>query len=260
MKHYSDITLERYLLNELPDALYAEITDACASDKELFSRIEQMRADTQNILTQYTPEFIGGRIRASIPAEKKTKKAGRILFPALLTSGAALALLLFFPSVIHHNETMRIATDQPESIRFKGDDAKLFIFRKGESAPEQLTKDSSAAEGDILQIAYTSRRNYGAIFSIDGRGSVTLHFPEDENADTALTTKGTVFLPKSYQLDDAPEFEKFYFIASDTPVNTAQILAKARRIAPGKNSVRTLPIGIPGTTEQTLLVAKRGSK
>ena len=46
---------------------------------------------------------------------------------------------------------------------------------------------------------------------------------------TALATKTTA-LPNAYALDDAPRFERFFFITSDEPIDVAQSLAAMRAL------------------------------
>jgi hypothetical protein len=61
------------------------------------------------------------------------------------------------------------------------------------------------------------------IASIDGAGVVTLHYPANADAPalaTALAQKPTS-LPQAYVLDDAPQFERFFFITSEDPIEVA---------------------------------------
>lgn len=68
-------------------------------------------------------------------------------------------------------------------------------------------------------------RAHGVIVSIDGRGQVTLHFPADAGAPTALESGRAVPLSHSYELDDAPLFERFMFVTAEAPDD---LLAKLR--------------------------------
>ena len=44
---------------------------------------------------------------------------------------------------------------------------------------------------------------YGAVISLDGRGTVTFHLPTHGTAAAELSGRGAVPLPRSYELDDA---------------------------------------------------------
>ncbi|MGL4368510.1 MAG: ActD-like protein, partial [Spirochaetota bacterium] len=164
----------------------------------------------------------------------------------------------FLPMPVQHVELIPAApTPVKSDIRFKGDDVKIFLYLKEQSGVRQLTRGDSASEGNLLQIAYVSRKRFGVIISIDGRGSVTLHFPATTKENTVLQQKGTAYLPNSYQLDDAPAFEKFFFIAADSPLNVPEIMAYARTCAKNPEKIHTDPLGYPGADEESFLLEKR---
>lgn len=258
---YSTITLERYLLGELPDQAMNELREAEASDPALRAQLDALRKSNDDILAAYPPEFMKGRIEAALP--KRTKPLRRRLSFALIPAGAAaaaaIALFLFTPTAVRTPDTVVAPPAQntglPEQTRFKGDDAKLFVYRKTDGGPEMLASGARAHEGQILQIAYASSKKYGVIFSIDGRGTVTLHFPADESGSTRLGG-GTVYLPSSYQLDDAPSFERFFFVASDTPFDAEKVLPRARKAALDRSAVRTASVAPDGFSETSVLVEK----
>ena len=85
------------------------------------------------------------------------------------------------------------------------------------------------------------------IFSIDGGGVVTIHLPTDgrESGSAAeLETGGEVRLPFSYELDAAPRFERFFFVAADEPFSLAPVLSRARELArTGDAAKGTLELG-----------------
>jgi hypothetical protein len=84
------------------------------------------------------------------------------------------------------------------------------------------------------------------ILSVDGRGVVTLHYPESEDKDPILDQYKKTFLSTSYELDDAPDFERFFFITSKSEIdvqailNSAKVLAKHPKTSdPAEPDVRT---------------------
>jgi hypothetical protein len=79
-----------------------------------------------------------------------------------------------------------------------------------------LKNGDKAYENDVIQITYLSAGNeYGFIFSFDGNGNITRHFPEDSwQAQKLSTVKQEVPLDFSYKLDDAPDYECFVFVSS----------------------------------------------
>jgi hypothetical protein len=93
-----------------------------------------------------------------------------------------------------------------------------------------LEDGARARAGDALQVAYdAASMPYGTVFSIDGRGNVTLHYPTDASALPDLDSGGVVTLPRSFVLDDAPLFERFYFVASEEPFDVGRLLERVRR-------------------------------
>ncbi len=121
---------------------------------------------------------------------------------------------------------------------------------------ELLTDGSTAVPGDLIQIKYLAAgAAYGVIFSIDGRGTVTLHYPQDERGDTALQPGPAVPLQRSYELDDAPGFERFLLVTSQAPIPVAEVLSIARMLGP--DPVR--PLALPdGLTQRSVLLRKAG--
>src|SRR6185503_6350582 len=96
----------------------------------------------------------------------------------------------------------------PEYIGIKGDPA-LRVYKRVGQGSEKLVPGARVARGDLLRLAYLAgeRGHFGAVVSIDGRGHVTVHWPEgDTKTAPALSPKGEVQLPSAYELDDAPAF------------------------------------------------------
>jgi hypothetical protein len=87
------------------------------------------------------------------------------------------------------------------------------------------------------------------IASVDGAGVVTLHHPVSEAAPpeaTALAARPTA-LPHAYALDDAPRFERFFFITADQPIDLQQSLGALRSLAhraDGATASLELPAGL----------------
>ena len=88
-------------------------------------------------------------------------------------------------------------------------------------------------------MGYTVPENgYGVILSIDGNGTVTLHFPGDAGQPTDLEMNRKVFLDSSYELDNAPDFERFFFITSSHAIDVNAVLEGARQLASDERRVR----------------------
>jgi hypothetical protein len=110
-----------------------------------------------------------------------------------------------------------IAAVQDDGIRLKGLEPHLAIFRKTGSGAEPLHPGEKARAGELLRIGYQAGGfPYGAILSVDGNGSVTRHWPATGTTAGKLEN-GEALLPSSFELDAAPDYERFYFVVSKRP-------------------------------------------
>jgi hypothetical protein len=86
----------------------------------------------------------------------------------------------------------------------------------------------------VIQLKYSAKgAKYGVIFSIDGRGTVTLHYPGGAETPSTLDAGGTHALDFSYELDDAPDFERFFFVTAHHPIDFKAVIEKAKTEKPG---------------------------
>lgn len=111
-----------------------------------------------------------------------------------------------------------------DDILLKGHARRLAIHRIGKNVAEalRLSDGDSAASGDLLQVGTLSgARRYVAILSLDGRGQITRHIPE--SGDSAILATSSLEAPHSYQLDDAPVFERFVLVESRNAFDLASI-------------------------------------
>jgi hypothetical protein len=106
----------------------------------------------------------------------------------------------------------------------------LRLYKKSESVPFLLPDGSTVLEGDEVQIQYNTAQLFGVILSVDGRGVISQHYP-DEGVTSTRIPAGTHVLPFAFKLDDAPGYEIFFFFTSSQPVNIRDIREKTRQIA-----------------------------
>jgi hypothetical protein len=109
---------------------------------------------------------------------------------------------------------------------------------------------------DLLQISYNAAgEGFGVVISIDGRGVVTRHLPEEGGVSTKLGS-GDIPLPNAYELDDAPRFECFYFITGEAPFAVDAVInaAKATSQTPERAGK---PLQLPkGLTQSWIMLQK----
>jgi hypothetical protein len=159
-----------------------------------------------------------------------------------------------------------------EEIVIKGDtpsSPRLLVYRQKPAKQSRaagsvrLPSGARAARGDVLQLAYDKApdRLYGVLLSIDGAGRVTLHLPEEGTpASATLTSLREMPLPSAYELDDAPDFERFMLITSTRPFAVDVALGAARALASQGSSARTLPLPLDPSYGQTSVLLLKISK
>jgi hypothetical protein len=251
-----DITLEQYLLNELPDKKKKEIDVISREHPEILDRIENIRKSDINILAEYPAEKISGLIRGRIDASEKEKHSGfkltdghgkkkstsskrikRYILPCMGIA-AVIAFIFIMPEL---NRPFNPQNTVHNGDRIKGNESALYVYRKNGGSVDYMKNGSIAKKGDLLQVAYmTQKDKYGIIVSIDGRGSVTLHYPAEKDYSTKLDTGKKVLLQNAYELDDAPDFERFFFISSESKLDMSDVndvLNTARSISGNREKV-----------------------
>ena len=236
MKIIPDLILEQYVLGELPQDKKDEITFLMGKDRVLFERIEAIRVSDAAFHNKYPFELYRGKF-----SDKAFKKAK--IFPfkksiaafSLVAAAACVAIIIrVVPDILYYSGN---------DVIIKGYDFNMYIYRKNSTAADLLSDGDSVSAGDLIQIAYqVPPEKYCAILSIDGRSNVTFHYSTDKKRDN--TVSGKVLLPESYQLDDAPDFERFFLIVSDKPVLINDVLGKVSGFAldRNKNITDTLPL------------------
>jgi hypothetical protein len=100
---------------------------------------------------------------------------------------------------------------------------------------------------------------YGLIFSVDGNKTVTLHHPSRVYQATRLEkTSGEKLLPHSYELDDAPRMEKFFFLVSKEPVPVQKILEQVKQVSLNKIESREFQLSLEDNIRQFSFILKKG--
>jgi hypothetical protein len=230
-----DIDIERYLLGELSKDRLETFEQMLSADPDLKAQVDAMKAENESILDAYPPHLTAVQITERAAAEKTTraKARNRVLVP-VFSAAAAAGTAVFVMTVFLSGPEQHLTPDSPsesEYIGIKGlsREPSLFVYRHGVNGEERLKAGQAATAGDTIQLKYAAKgQKFGMIFSVDGRGTVTLHFPNDYEDSTKLDPKGTHPLNFSYELDDAPKFERFFFVTGDKPVKVSDVLEKGK--------------------------------
>ena len=221
----SSLMLERYRLGEVsPDEKQA-INEAM--DDDLRSRLESLDASDRELRLRYPFETMGMDTRKD--PEKVSRRPARIKYPGRL---AALIMACILLPVIY---ILRSNTEPASEDRVKGllkTDSELSLYLLG-NQEIPLSDQTVLREGNTVQLAYLapSGEYYGVIFSIDGRQTVTMHYPYRRGQSSLLVSGRHTFLSEAYTLDDAPLYEVFVMVISEKPLNTETVLGEAQKIA-----------------------------
>jgi hypothetical protein len=264
-----DWLVERAALDEVPPASRDRIERA--DPRELADRVAALRDDNAAELARHPAEPAVAQIEARVAElRERTRRdsAQRRRRRRLGWLGAAMsvaAVLLIVRATERPAGELVVATPaaspEAETTRVKGA-ARLIAFRQAGTQVEQLDADAMVHAGDVIQLRYSAGgRGYGVIASVDGAGAVTLHYPLREDAPpeaTAMAPEPTA-LPHAYALDNAPRFERFFFITANDPLDVGQTLAALRALAHREDSA-TAQLELPAGLRQWSLRLRKADR
>ncbi|HXI57959.1 MAG TPA: ActD-like protein [Polyangia bacterium] len=264
-----DWLLERLALGELDAAAAADVRRRLAAEgRSPDDILAAVAASNRELLAQrpaaQAAEAIRRRAATAAAAEQPARRRAFLWgAPLALAGGAALVLFVMVSGLPDGRGTHHLR-EAPEIILEKGGPAsptpRLFVYRHGPAANQSLADGARAARGDLVQLAYRNReRAYGVLLSIDGAGKVTLHWPEKQDGPAAsLQIAGEIRLPSSYELDDAPDFERFFLVRAAAPFSVTTALDAARALA-AQPSARRQALTLPPGFEQISLALDKPS-
>jgi hypothetical protein len=212
------------------------LEQALAADNVLASRLEEIRRSDEDIRGNFPayPKTQAPRPRYFPKTNRKQRRKIFVITAALLCLGLPVIGYLGFRT------TTNITGTAADRIKGTGSVAEvqepfisLYLKTSGNSPIINSAEKKDRVtlhEGDTVQLVYnTGNRGqaYGVIFSVDGHAALTLHYPYAVNGDTQLVPGKDTALAEAYTLDDAPAFEKFFFILGDSPLDTPTVLNSA---------------------------------
>jgi hypothetical protein len=251
-----DILLERYRLKELPPDETARLEDRLRHDEPLRRRLEALDRSDEEIRQSGVLDRLGEHVPRSRPVRRRLMPFGPV--PAAIAVATVVALMAALTTKVPMQRTDAVdradrADRADRDDRIKGGlTPSLAIYRRTPEGSETLADGAVAHPGDLLRVGYRAAgKHYGVILSIDGRGSVTVHLPPQADRAAALKGDGMVLLDQAYELDDAPQWERFYFVTSDTPFAVAPIVEAVRAATADRRrppSALALPDGLDQVT------------
>lgn len=215
MARVTDFTLERYVLGELSEPATRELEAALAGDPELRERVDAIRSDDVAFLKAHPPRVFVAELemRHRFDTRQRFMAIGGFALAAAFLGVVAVSALSV-DSDLGPIDT----TPDAEEIRIKG--PVLKVYRQDGEGGEPLSDGSVVVPGSAVQLVVARGADFGAVFSIDGRGAVTRHFPLD--GEQAVPVEPGA-LPHAFTLDTVPDFERFFLVTSDQPFDLAAV-------------------------------------
>ena len=247
-----DWLLEQLLTGDLDTTTEADVRARLAREAGGTARLQALEEDNKAIFLAHPPEVVTMEIelrakQAEGDAALSRKRTPWLTWVPILTMAAAVAVVVLPQG--SDLSTVEPALSTTDVTTVKGLEPQLGIHRKTGRKVEQLEAGSDVQAGDVLQVSYNAAGEpFGVIFSIDGSGVLTMHHPRETGRSPTLTTTGRVFLPRSYALDSAPNFERFFLVTSETPFDVEGVVAAAKQLASDKataaKELLPLPTGL----------------
>ena len=230
-----DWKLERYLTGDLPESDMREIREMEATDEIFANRVKMLREDNAAILKKLPFEKLSEKI-ATMPGRSNAGAGNTVCVNfklVKLAAAAALVLAVMTVAVFSqrslseqggtvlataaNTQVMEVAladVSGDDGLRIKGLSARMEVWKKTGDSAVQMSHLDEAREGDEIQLRYAvAEKCYGLLFSMDGNGTITMHMGHGNRAVELEPGKMTT-LPFAYKLDNAPKFEKFFFLTS----------------------------------------------
>jgi len=243
-----DIVLERYRLNELAPEDAADVARQLGRDARLRERLAALE-ESDIVLHEHVRAMERRLVARPQPARRR---AIMWAIPAVVVA-ASLTMVVVARRPASVTPVTLVAG--PSSDRVKGASSNsvpgLALYRRTPDGSERLADGAVAHAGDVIRVGYhAAGRPYGVIVSIDGAGGVTMHLPAAGDQAVVLKDGATVLLDQAYELDAAPRWEQFYFIAGRTAFEVAPIVRAARDAAAAHTGSPPAGLAVPRSLEQ----------
>jgi hypothetical protein len=206
------VELEAFAAGEpRPFAAHVESCDDCGP------YVAALKAEAEAFARARPPELFQKQLERralSSPARPWWTRWWVVLTPV----AAALALFLVPTGVPGPGD---------DGVTLKGSALRVFV-KRGDAEPTPLAADARVAAGDALRFSYDAPQDgYLAIFDLDGTEAVTVFWPFDGTAASAVK-RGAGLLPGSVVLDASPGPEWLVAVWSRAPFDVAPLAAQLR--------------------------------
>ncbi len=222
--------------------------------------VAELDAKDAALLERLPPAMVGARIRDELRRDVREDDARRrpwVIAPAL-AAAAVIAVVVIVPrggaDVVAVNDPVVVAdgVDAGGGDRLKGQAPGLDVQVQDGGAVRPLSPGELVGSGTRVQLRIKAAgARHGVVVSVDGGGHVTRHFPD--GTDTRLP-QGTAALPFSFELDDAPGFERFFLVTAAEPIDVVAVTEAATALAEGGVEAQAKGLSLPGGLHQADVV------
>ena len=201
--------------------------------------LNDLKKSDEEILNTYSVQAMKAAVAGKLANKNEAQETATILkFPvARFVTYAAAAVLLAAVVIPAGLKNSRLSANKAPTERVKGnatamvsDDPQIKLYRQKGHEIQALKDGDFARTGDVIQITYNAGSDqYGVIFSVDGNGNITRHFPENSWTAGQLEQRiDETPLDFSYELDNAPDFECFILVTSKKQFTLDDIESKIK--------------------------------
>ena len=225
--------LEAMALGELDPGSFGLLVDD--------PRLVALRESDRDIRARYPARAVALRVQRRVAESRRrtTLWLTSLLAPAAVAGAVLIAVT---------RPTEPALLEPPDVTVVKGLAPDVIVYALRDGAPTAINR---ASAGERVQLAVIGAGDaHGVVLSIDGRGNVTRHFPSEATGSTLLAAQGDghgeVQLPDGFELDDAPDFERFFVVTSASALDVGAIEQAVRHLpaAGRKAATLVLPTGL----------------
>ncbi|HEX6241470.1 MAG TPA: hypothetical protein VFZ61_11270, partial [Polyangiales bacterium] len=213
------------------------------------------------LLARATPSEFAQRVRTK--SEREARRSAHVPLRRLTLGVAMLAVVALAGRQALTPDADSTGGAHGEKMGESGERAKglqpsLRVYRKRPEAPELLPDGAQVSAGDVLQLGYLAPgMTHAVLLSIDGRGAVTLHFPREGESGRIPAAQGEQLLAASYELDDAPRFERFFLLTAPRVLRAADALRAAEKLGRRREARGQAELDLPGDVVQSSVLLRK---
>lgn len=251
----SDLKLELLALGALPPTEESQLRSLLHADPAAQARFAAIAPSDTELLREFPPTEVSAEVARRVRVLQATAaQEGHRPYLVLrwgVLAGVSMAVIV----------ALVAGPAEETGFHIKGE-PQIIAHLVNEAEPRQLTAGQAISAGDRVQLSIIGAGSaYAVVASIDGSNHVELHFPRGQG-DGRIAVAGSPFsLPHSYELDDAPHFERFFLVASASPIDVAHVLEMVERLTQPHARPRSaaLPDLGPDLRQSSLLLNKTRS-